>query len=151
VARDVVFGGSFALTKLKMTSLFEYYHCVHPTHSPSHRWISFDPQNPAYVIMSPNFAHFINTAVSGFLATALSSPFNYARNIKFACPSNQKPPSTYYVLSTLVRDVVTSPNPVFNAVDRLKIGWGTLRVAIGMALGQYLYDRSKNYLDSLSK
>lgn len=76
-------------------------------------------------------------------ATALSSPFNFARNMQFAQPLDQRPTSTLQALRALRLEVAAQPTAAaavrFLAV-RLNIGWGTLRVAGGMALTARCFD-----------
>ena len=70
-------------------------------------------------------------------ATALSSPFNFARNVQFAQPLDQLPTSTLQALRALRLEVAAQPSAAASArflAGRLYIGWGTLRVAGGMAL-----------------
>ena len=70
-------------------------------------------------------------------ATALSSPFNFARNMQFAQPLDQLPTSTLQALRALRLEVTAQPSAAAAArflASRLYIGWGTLRVAGGMAL-----------------
>ena len=77
------------------------------------------------------------------LATVASGPFNLARNIQFATSSTAARPSIACVLSSLLRKTWRRKRLVCRLAylqNRLRIGWGTGRVAVGMALGQYCYD-----------
>ena len=83
-----------------------------------------------------------NTA-AGAAATILSGPFNYARNMQYALPVGDKAPSTLVVVRQLWVEAAQEPSALARLrflQIRLRIGWGSLRVAVGMALGQALFD-----------
>lgn len=102
---------------------------------------------------------FINFVAAG-IAVSICSPWNYVRNVKFGTKVNQLVPSTLTILKELVAEVRGISKPVItmqlreNLVfkrnvllertkllqGRLKIGVGTLRVALGMAFGAQIYD-----------
>ena len=77
----------------------------------------------------------------------VSSPFNYVRNIKYGWPSESQPPSSYRILIDLCKDTKNSGRFARHLQERLRLGWGTARVAFGMAVGQYLYETAKVSLD----
>ena len=82
-------------------------------------------------------------ALCAFFATAMSSPFNYVRSIQFATHSHDKPDTIRYIFLQNIRDLTSNrltlreKSTYLNV--RLKIGWGTARVALGMAIGSQLY------------
>ena len=93
---------------------------------------------------SPGVAHrfFSDTAAAG-AATALSAPFNFARNMHFAQPISHRPMSTADALRVLWREAMaeTSSAASINLIiRRLNVGWGTLRVAGGMGLTACFFD-----------
>lgn len=80
-------------------------------------------------------------------AAALSSPLNYARNMQFGVGDGKAPPTIGQALRALRADVVARRESTASwrqaaiyAQMRLGLGWGTLRVGLGMSLGQQLYD-----------
>lgn len=82
------------------------------------------------------------------LATLASGPFNYARNIQYATSSRERADGTWRVLLALVDE--TREQDVGRrwrfVQSRLRIGWGTLRVAAGMAFAQAVYDFTSEQL-----
>ena len=86
---------------------------------------------------------------SAALATAASSPFNYARNIKFATHPGITPLTTFQCLKQLARETkqeVGSYQKINFLQQRLNIGWGTARVGVGMAIGQESFDFTRSML-----
>eukprot|EP01062_Namystynia_karyoxenos_P048938 TRINITY_DN37392_c0_g1_i1.p1 TRINITY_DN37392_c0_g1~~TRINITY_DN37392_c0_g1_i1.p1 ORF type:complete len:319 (+),score=61.44 TRINITY_DN37392_c0_g1_i1:131-1087(+) len=81
--------------------------------------------------------------VNGFsaaVATTLSSPLNYLRNVRFAgsrieCSHS----SAFEVFRSLLRDSAAAPRPLHFLRIRLNVGWGTVRVAVGMGMASQLY------------
>jgi len=92
---------------------------------------------------SPSLA---SNLMGGSLAVALSSPFNYGRNMQFGTPDGQAPPSVPLSLWRLWEEVRFKrlesgrQGAASYLQQRLGLGWGTLRVAVGMSVGQLLYD-----------
>lgn len=95
--------------------------------------------------------------------TIMSSPLNYVRNMKYASSASCKAPSTRKILVSLWKQALrhhkeglAKGDPPLKALcrgfgylqDRLRIGWGTARVAVGMALGQTLFDATKRCLSA---
>jgi hypothetical protein len=116
IIRDVVFGGTYTLIRFQLKDS-EY------TGGEKAQWAS-------------------NMGAAA-LATVISGPFNLARNIQFATGSTEARPS----ISSVVMNLFAKASEKETTVDRLKylqnrlrVGWGTIRVAAGMALGQQVYD-----------
>lgn len=93
--------------------------------------------------------------VAGSLGTALASPFNYARSMHYSSPPGVKPPSIGASIRKLLEDAkgaqgesssksVAVLKRISYLQGRLRIGWGTLRVGLGMSIGQLLYDKLVN-------
>mmetsp|Transcript_17742 Transcript_17742/g.30142 ORF Transcript_17742/g.30142 Transcript_17742/m.30142 type:complete len:187 (+) Transcript_17742:1-561(+) len=115
IYRDVVFGGSYTFLRL------EYQHYFQTT--PQYQWLG-------------------NLGAAA-IATIISGPFNLARNVQYGTSSLQTAPTTKEVLRELWKEVRALPswNQKWHHVqNRLRIGWGTMRVGVGMALGHYVYD-----------
>jgi hypothetical protein len=85
---------------------------------------------------------------AGACATVVSGPLNYARNMQYATSLHQPCPSTWKVLTELfanARKQPTWPGKVFYVQFRLRVGWGSMRVAVGMAAGQALFDWTRGF------
>jgi len=132
VIRDTVFGGSFGfLQHLLQSSLAR----------------SFKPTKEFQQNNKESFT-FLASMISGAVATILSSPFNYVRNMQYATAPGHVPPSAAACLSALWAQARSHPHSFAFIQERFRIGWGTFRVAIGMAFGWDLYSRSKKFLGS---
>jgi len=90
---------------------------------------------------------FTAALLSGLLATTISSPFNYVRNIKYGWPAEMKPPTSTRILIDLMAEAKASGRMMWHLQERLRVGWGTARVAVGMATGQFLYEMLKRGMD----
>jgi Mitochondrial carrier protein len=126
VMRDVVFGGTYTWLRLQIKIWFSL--------SNQQQWMG-------------NF-------VAAGLATILSGPFNYVRTIQFATRSHEIAPSTIHILKNLMNETLSKDHEtVFSRLqflqNKLRIGWGTARVAIGMAFAHsvynWLHDTIKNH------
>jgi len=129
VIRDAVFGGSFAIIKCY----------TKPVVSPSE-------QNTLYHRILDNGS----ILFAGATATIASAPWNYARNIKYATPPGQQAPSIWCCLRDLFREARTADSALRFLQQRLRIGWGTARVACGMLVGFQLYESTKSFLEKSS-
>lgn len=78
------------------------------------------------------------------VATVFSSPLNYVRNIIYQSEINAKPKLSQ-IYFDLKKDVnITSHKKIYEKIyyvahNKFCIGWGTLRVGIGMALSRQIY------------
>ena len=92
---------------------------------------------------------FLTDLLSGLIATTLSSPLNYVRNIHYSLPPDVKPNSTYQVLTELWKKSLEEKTTFFqlkHLQSRLRLGWGTARVGCGMALASQFYSYIKSQL-----
>jgi hypothetical protein len=87
---------------------------------------------------------------SATIATTISSPLNYARNIQFKTSPQQKQPSVYSILRDVWREsnqaIINKPGFFSRALhlqDKLMLGVGTARAGLGMALGQLMFNHTK--------
>ena len=116
VCRDCVFGAAFGWMRSQLRGRL---------------------QEPTATDATGGALRFGADMVAAGSATALSSPFNFARNMQFAQPLDQPPTSTLQALRALRLEVTAQPSAAAAArflASHLYIGWGTLRVAGGMAL-----------------
>jgi hypothetical protein len=94
---------------------------------------------------------FVN-GLSGFVATLLSSPLNYVRNMHYATPPSVKHRPALVILAELWANTLLEQSrwsQLKYLQQQLRVGWGTARVACGMALGAQLYDQCIQYTDRL--
>ena len=119
VTRDIIFGGVFSLTRYNFPIL--------------QRDIDGTRNNMNSMVID---------ILSASLATIISSPWNYVRNMHYATPPSEKTLSTWQYLNELILHSSHEKGfrNRFNHIQRkLRIGWGTARVGCGMAVGAYLY------------
>lgn len=88
------------------------------------------------------------TAGAAALATLFSAPFNYVRSIQYAhlVDSSQPRRRILMQLSRLWENAKQQPNRLTYLGQRLRIGWGTARVAVSMCLAQTVFAELKNRL-----
>jgi hypothetical protein len=82
--------------------------------------------------------------IAGFVATLLSSPLNYVRNMHYATPPSVKHRPALVILAELWAKTLLEKSFLGRLKflqQQLRVGWGTARVACGMALGAQLYDK----------
>ena len=115
VLRDLCFGGTYTFLRLELQYLLQL--------TPEQQWAA-------------NMA-------SAAMATVVSAPFNLVRNVQYATRSREKADSISKILHDFVKDAKSHKTAWQRAryiQNRLRIGWGTVRVAIGMAFGHLVYD-----------
>ena len=115
LARDVTFGGCYTFIRLQLQWAGSLPH--------EHQWMA--------------------NLVAAAMATIVSGPFNLARNVQYSTKSAQTAPTTAQVLIELAqetRDLEGKRQQAEHLMKRLRIGWGTARVATGMAFGHWCYD-----------
>ena len=112
VVRDTVWGGVFALSLHAMQT---------------------DDARFGFLIK------FGTSTVAAVVATVVSAPLNYVRNQAFATPLGVKAPRPLAALRAFAGTVRDSPRPFRFTQQQFGIGWGTLRVGVGMALSGELY------------
>jgi len=128
ISRDVVFGGCFAF----------FRHNLIPVYAYNSYDLSKYPQSKSFCI----------DLAAGFIATTMSSPFNYVRNIQYSVQPDVKADSTMKVLEDLWKDAAakeTTSLRLSHLQSRLRLGWGTARVGCGMALAAQFYSLIKRY------
>lgn len=116
VARDLVFGGTYTFLRFELQYRLQL--------ESQYQWAA-------------NFA-------AATFATILSGPLNLARNVQYATSSRQVADSVRVVLSQFADEVSHRPSlhmKCQHIQNRLRIGWGTARVALGMTFGNFVYDK----------
>ncbi|XP_026192677.1 uncharacterized protein LOC34623181 [Cyclospora cayetanensis] len=84
----------------------------------------------------------LNT-VAACVAVAASSPLNYVKNMQLAASPESPQPRMRVLLGELVRQVAAAPGAQARLAvlsRSLLLGWGTLRAAVGMAFGAFVFD-----------
>ena len=115
VYRDVVFGGCYTWLRLQLQWTLDL--------QPHEQWYG-------------------NIVAAG-MATVISGPFNYVRNIQYSTSSQVKADSTVQILVFLIDEIKEAPSvpqKLSLIQNRLRIGWGTARVALGMTFAHGVYD-----------
>ncbi|CAM2975514.1 Mitochondrial carrier protein [Legionella steigerwaltii] len=135
VTRDMVFGSTYEMLRSLMRAKAKKAESKAPSSKPSYQ------------------EFFYNASAAG-LATIASSPFNYVRNMQYATPANRKSPSAYEVLAHLWSESRKLEKPLLGQLSffqqKFRIGWGTARVAVGMAAGQKLFDWTREHLSHIT-
>lgn len=115
VVRDLIFGGTYCFLRFELQYRLQL--------SSEYQWAS-------------NF-------LAAALATVVSGPFNLARNVQYATKSRKVADTVVEVLYQFVHEVREKPTLYgkwIHIQNRLRLGWGTARVALGMSFGHFVYD-----------
>lgn len=121
--RDVTFGGFYTFIRLQAQYTCDIV--------PEHQWMA--------------------NLVAAALATVISGPFNLARNIQYNTKSAHAAPTVAEVLMELwheVKQIEQKRHKLQHIQNRLRIGWGTARVALGISFGHWVYDGLHAFLHS---
>ena len=98
------------------------------------------------------YLNFVCNTVAAGLATVVSGPLNYARAMQYATLPDEKPPTIRESLNNVWRESkVEAKHPLAKIgffQQRFMIGWGAGRVAVGIAAGQYFFDKSREVFGS---
>ena len=128
MCRDIVFGSTFALMRFGRRA----------------RWDDGDGKTMGY-----GERLWIDGS-SAIVATIMSSPFNFVRNMQYGTPKDViKIPGMMEVL----RELYVTGRREGGVIDaskywvyRLRIGWGSMRVAVGMSITASCYEVSQKYI-----
>ena len=115
VARDLVFGGMYTFLRFELQ----------------------------YRLQLGLEYQYVANFTAATLATILSGPLNLARNVQYATSSRHVADSVREVLAKFSDEIFQRPSwyeKCRYVQNRLRIGWGTARVALGMTFGHYVYD-----------
>lgn len=82
------------------------------------------------------------------LATIINSPMNYIRHQKLFAPLNQPPPTISQIYTNLLENInkCQKNKCTYLFVHNMGLGWGTLRVGVGMMSSRLIYDYLKDKL-----
>jgi len=100
-----------------------------------------DPGVPPAPISSSQ--RYVINMFSAAIATFLSSPMNYVRNMQYASPSDRRPGAVKLLaeLWARTREHGSLTDAASFLQRRLRLGWGTARVGVGMAFSEQIYSR----------
>jgi hypothetical protein len=166
ILRDTAFGGTYTVLRLHIVQQQQQ----HNDHNGD------DHQQGGRRQVNTAAANFVAAA----LATVVSGPFNYVRNVQYGTPSGERAPTVPQVLIGLFRETMAVGQQVVAVVEmpqssgqsstgsstsgggamrmppqqprlllllrlhfvqtKLRIGWGTARVAMGMSFSHAVYD-----------
>ncbi|CAJ1931275.1 unnamed protein product [Cylindrotheca closterium] len=127
VLRDLVFGGCYTVIRFELQYRFQ---------------------------LSNNDYQWAANMAAAAMATIVSGPFNLARNVQYATRSHKAADSVIEVFVNFlgeVKELPTALQKCKHVQNRLRIGWGTARVAIGMSFGHFVYDRLHSTYYQLQK
>jgi hypothetical protein len=89
---------------------------------------------------NPRWWGFVDNMGAALIATATSSPLNFVRNVRYGS-SPESMQSTYSILKGVWKEGGNAPEGrLWHLQQRFVIGWGTLRVAVGMAFASQIYE-----------
>ena len=137
VLRDSLFGGYFTFARKRLSA-----EAAQRRSSASSSASSSDLASAA----PPERSEFAATVLAGMMAAALSAPMNFVRNMQFSSSPSEPGPSiprvfrNLYARTAAVRRSKGTRASVQYAFARMNIGWGTMRVGLGMAVGALLYE-----------
>jgi hypothetical protein len=117
VLRDLVFGGCYTLIRFELQYRFQ---------------------------LSNNDYQWAANMMAAAMATIVSGPFNLARNVQYATRSHHVADPIMEVFVNFGTEIMERPTffaKCQHIQNRLRIGWGTARVAVGMSFGHFVYDR----------
>ncbi len=136
--RDTTFGGIYEVTRHLMR-----------TYIPKPKDISADQNGREPQAVSSQLEFFSNSTAAGIAAIA-SGPFNYVRSVQYGTPPDKTPPNTWQALKDVWQESKDHIDKKFGKLrffqERFRVGWGTARVSVGMAVGQKVFDMTRKKL-----
>jgi len=127
VLRDLVFGGCYTVIRFELQYRFQ---------------------------LSNNDYQWAANMAAAAMATIVSGPFNLARNVQYATRSHKEADTVVEVFVNFLWEVKERPTVLDKCKhiqNRLRIGWGTARVAVGMSFGHFVYDRLHSTYNQLEQ
>lgn len=142
MTRDLLFGGTYAVLR----------------HLSYNRSTLANPSSQGNPIPTSRLNELYINLFAASAATIVSSPHNYVRNIHYSSDPNVHAGSASFILRELLKDMMQHAYPLKSRSDlliyrarflqeRLRLGWGTLRVGCGMAFGWQVYSICSKTLD----
>lgn len=96
----------------------------------------------------PGAVHFVADMFAATPASVLSGPANYVRNKQYHEALKDSPPGVMDVLKKVADEAreLSAKDRIRFFGNRFKVGAGTARLVVGMAAGQYVFDKFKDVL-----
>jgi hypothetical protein len=146
ICRDLVFGGVYGVLRHEMPMILDNL-----AGTSSRRHSSYDGTVPGNDSGATSDSREVFHAKPSFtvnlfaamIATVLSSPWNYIRNIHYATPYGQDPEKPLSIMRGLWKDACKEKSLFGRLVHlqtNLRVGWGTARVGCGMAFSAQVYN-----------
>ncbi|GBG32573.1 Hypothetical Protein FCC1311_087982 [Hondaea fermentalgiana] len=131
LGRDFIWGGAFSCLRHEL-----------PKHLATAKQPIVDPRTGVQLAGAVSF---FSNVIAAAVATLISSPLNYARNLQYAHDLSQGHLRTSAVFVNLWREAnehkaATQESRALFLARRLTIGWGTLRVSVGIAFSSQVYN-----------
>lgn len=150
VLRDLVFGGTYGLLRHELHALSKQRAQmkaprIEETGGRGPSGSSLQATS-SYFLEKPSF---LENIIAACMATVVSSPWNYVRNIHYGTPSGTKPKAAVAIWQELFRKAGSQSGAlekVFFLQTQLRVGWGTARVGCGMAVSSKIYDAFSKWL-----
>ncbi len=135
VLRDIVWGGTYAGLRNWLPEKLLFL-------GTSTGFIAKDASAPSK--SKPGVISFTSNMVAGGIGTMISSPINYCRNMAYGHNVAHEARGVMSILGDLVHDTNvhharSGKSRASYFLGRLAIGWGTLRVALGLAVSSQIY------------
>ena len=148
VLRDLVFGGTYGLLRHELHAISKQRQIeVAKTKNGDDQTSSTSIQaTSSFFVEKPSF---MENIIAACMATVLSSPWNYVRNIHYGTPSGTKPMAAWAIWQELLRKAGNQRgalDKLFFLQTQLRVGWGTARVGCGMAVSSKIYDAFSRWL-----
>ena len=148
IARDLVFGGVYGVLRHEMPLLLGNNGRKGTDDENSNSSSGDYTRDSREVLSKPSF---VVNLVAAMIATVLSSPWNYIRNIHYATPYGQAPEKPLAIMSKLWENACNHDKflqRVFHLQVQLRVGWGTARVGCGMAFSSQVYQICSKAMES---
>ncbi len=137
VGRDLVFGAFYGVLRHELPYILRS----------TEEQQKFEQDGRLFATAKPSFAE---NLVAAMVATVLSSPWNYVRNVHYATPYGRAPESARKILGGLWSKAKLQPTLFAKLVHlqtQLRVGWGTARVGAGMAFSAQVYQIASRAMD----
>ena len=131
ICRDMIFGGGYSSLRFVLANNLKDVAQLTSFASSTQK------------MRAENLIPLISQFLAAAFATSISSPLNYWRNVQFNTVPGQEAITFKQCMKDLVNEIRVIPDyggKVRHLGIKFRIGWGTLRVGLGMALGQQLFD-----------
>ena len=131
IGRDIIFGSSYEIIRTALRN-------------------NLTPNNPLPPPISNITLLFSYDLGAAAIASILAGPFNYARTLQYGTAPNIKPLTIPKIFEDLwkksKRENKTILSRLYFFQREFKVGWGTARIAVGMSVGQLIFDNTRSTL-----